>query len=795
MKLSYTHILFAVLFLFSSFVFAQEEVGIVIQNGRQAAIQDGQVDPQDLGVGDPRILPGNPLYFFKNMMRGIRLFVTFQPEAKAELQLQFTNEKIVETKKLTEQGDLQRAQRHLEDYERDVERLGELTEKFKERNREQAEKFAEKAIRHHLKHQFVIGELEKEVPPELLAPIKEHREHVLDHVGKIVGTIQDPERVRTTIDAIAEERGTSFKPLRNLEVLKAIEERIPSEARDAIRQAQENAIKRFKSDFEKLSEEQKKLLEDYIKEAGGDELFYLKAFDHMKFGEFKEKDFEILAATKERLLTKFEERGRELSEKNPEAAKKLFLPLELGTVENIRIMKDLEGNIDPLLGVRLMETKTKAVEHMRDQFSTFTDPAQKEEFIRSHAVRFPDVKQVQIFDEFKEFLTPEEQNLAEELKTKVMVRMKAKMEEARQEEERRIRARVFIGDDPEYIEIIEEKLRIIDPATRELLLRTQAEHLEKKMRYIEDAERLKLYEARIREKEAARLTLEQIRPQFFKELEEQERHIEKEINEERARKQVEEAAEHFQELSKKAENAFNDLPEDLREQFTRKAKLTLENAHKHLVRAKEALANQKFGEAYGQATSTLNVLRSLEELIEHRAKLRLKLLQEKPIPAPATAPSFEKEGVFCTQEYTPVCGVDGRTYSNRCAAEVQHGVKVAYEGECKKEVPLPGTILKESIKEILPIAPPLSLVPSAPSHVEVSIKEFAFHPATIRVAPSGAIVFTNFDSAIHNVQGVNIFVSDMAKNAQGKLSAPEKPGTYSFICGYHPYMKGQIIVE
>lgn len=79
----------------------------------------------------------------------------------------------------------------------------------------------------------------------------------------------------------------------------------------------------------------------------------------------------------------------------------------------------------------------------------------------------------------------------------------------------------------------------------------------------------------------------------------------------------------------------------------------------------------------------------------------------------------------------------------------------------------------------------------------VAIADFKFAPPDIEVAPGTEVTWTNEDTFAHTVQDDGGLFPETADLAQGETFSHtyERAGTYPYICGVHPYMKGTVTVS
>jgi len=77
---------------------------------------------------------------------------------------------------------------------------------------------------------------------------------------------------------------------------------------------------------------------------------------------------------------------------------------------------------------------------------------------------------------------------------------------------------------------------------------------------------------------------------------------------------------------------------------------------------------------------------------------------------------------------------------------------------------------------------------------QIIIKNFAFSPSVLTVREGTTVIWVNEDSVPHSIKS-DVFNSEIFNKGGSFQFRFDNTGTYDYICGLHPSMKGRVVVE
>ncbi|HDY72790.1 MAG TPA: hypothetical protein ENH90_01385 [bacterium] len=273
----------------------------------QAINLDEDVQPADLEVYPPTILPDSPFYFLKNLGRGIRTFFTFNPLAKTELREKFANEKLMELKRMVEMNKSANAIRSAaQNYQEEVETVKKFAERIRTtaQENEQVETFLDKYIQQQALHNRVLRKLADQVPAEVLEKIQATRELHLEKFSEVMQKLEDKdkiaERLEKNLDLV---KGSNFKYFINIGIVEALKEKLPEDIRVKIEEKQEEMLGKLHEKLEALPAEKLESFTPYIKQISGDKMKYLDIIGTLEGKKLSDKLRPIIEAARDGLET------------------------------------------------------------------------------------------------------------------------------------------------------------------------------------------------------------------------------------------------------------------------------------------------------------------------------------------------------------------------------------------------------------------------------------------------------------------------------------------------------------
>ncbi len=298
------------------------------------------------------ILPDSKLYPLKEISRKVKMAFTFNPIKKVELQQKFANEKLIEAKKLYEKNqDPEQAKKLLEEYSKEAELISKRIGKIVKSPENQAgiDNLLDNLADHLLKRQKVVHDIQErlkdKLSPEKYAKMTKQLDWTVGKLGIRIEQLEgNKELLKERFVKIAErQKGSEFKNFKNLEILKDIEEKMSSEASEAIKEARETIKEKFIQDMSKVNAETRMDFQDYINKTKGNSIRHLEVIQEIASEEIPPEVRVEIEKAKEKAVEKIEKEMKKM--KSKQQRENFLEVLENPEIEKLRVINELEDKL------------------------------------------------------------------------------------------------------------------------------------------------------------------------------------------------------------------------------------------------------------------------------------------------------------------------------------------------------------------------------------------------------------------------------------------------------------------
>jgi len=493
-------------------IFSQELETPVVESA--AATEDNSISTEVLAVEEPKLLPDSPFYFFKEIGRGISNTFTFSSEKKAEKRLDQAAERLAETKAMLSEtnsedsGKNKKITNSLIKYQKDIAKA-EVSLGSVKKDSDAYNNLLVKAVDKYSAFAKVMAadeDLALNIDKDIVQEIYKSKEGVLNNLAGLIENLPDPSKLE---EILQNQPGSDFKEFRNLEVLGELESKLPEQAGEAVKQAQEKI--RAKMEKKLAASVEGKTGEDfanYIIALKGNQAEHMAILDEL--GKSENLPDDVVAGfrkAKDAAAINFSKKMI-----NHPAAAQMMEEIASGDIDKLRVLEDMADALPDYSEVKdeLEKARQKGIDRAVVKMNQIESVDDKINFLIRDGV--PDAKSFVILDQLQAKFSPEQQEQVKAVRNKAFQIFSDIVDNAENSDKLLERLSSDSPKDVGVIAAIRQNLPVAIAPKFEQLVKKQLEKVEGRLMKEENVEKLISLRAEMDASPEAQAMMDSVRP-------------------------------------------------------------------------------------------------------------------------------------------------------------------------------------------------------------------------------------------------------------------------------------------